>query len=557
MATIRTGRGLRFGATTRSRRRFVAGLTAGMLLVGHAAFADQTSGDVAGTGTGSVDVQAGEAYSVDVDLVVRRTGQAAGVVTWSVDSRTCPAPTFTGNPIDLTTLTSPTWAATANTTLSSARGKVAVATIAGTAGASGSCQVVFRATDSAGNISGGNQLVTVTVNYVAGATNTAPTTPGAPTLTAGVTPNSTGEFTLSWDASTDAEGDPVTYTLQHRNAAGAGFTDVASGLTTNSYTFDAAGPEGEGTWAYRVQASDGSLSSAFSSDSAAVVVDRTAPNAPVAQATTVPDYMDGADSWWKGSVTVSFAPDGDPDLADGSAGSGVDPATVSGDQTFSTTGEHVASGTVKDNAGNESAPGTLTVHVDATAPTASFDACPSSVPFNSTPPSIGWTAGDVGSGLATADSGVVDLDTSEVGTRTVPGPAPQDNVGNIGTAPSCTYSVVYASTGILQPINLDGSSVFKINSTIPVKVKLTGDSAGYGGGVFTISLVRLGAAATGEVNETPVSTSAHSGTTLRYDATGDLYIFNLGTKGLTAGAYRVTVALDDGTTRTAEFTLRK
>ena len=55
-------------------------------------------------------------------------------------------------------------------------------------------------------------------------------------------------------------------------------------------------------------------------------------------------------------------------LSDGSPGSGVNPSSLSSPQTFNTDGSHEASGTVADNVGNVSAPGTLTVQVDATAP---------------------------------------------------------------------------------------------------------------------------------------------------------------------------------------------
>lgn len=131
-----------------------------------------------------------------------------------------------------------------------------------------------------------------------------------------------------------------------------------------------------------------------------------------------------------------------------------------------------------------------------------------------------------------------------------------DDAGNTGAA-SFNVVVTYASTGILQPINADGTSVFKINSTVPVKIVLTGDSAGYADGSFTIKLAKLTGSVYGDDTEPVVSTSAHTGSTLRYDASSDLYIFNLGTKSLSAGTYRVTVGLDDGTTRTATFGLRK
>ena len=65
--------------------------------------------------------------------------------------------------------------------------------------------------------------------------NTAPTVPGAPTTNSN--PNQ-GAFTLDWTASTDAQSNPITYELQHKDANDPGYTTVtgAGSLNTNSYT---------------------------------------------------------------------------------------------------------------------------------------------------------------------------------------------------------------------------------------------------------------------------------------------------------------------------------
>ncbi len=163
---------------------------------------------------------------------------------------------------------------------------------------------------------------TFTVNVSAAApTNTPPTQPGTPSLTSGASPNQ-GIFTLGWTASTD-DGQPanssVTYTLQHKNAADANFSNVATGLTTNSYAFTT--PEAEGTWTYRVIATDGTLSSTASDASSAVKVDRSNPNAPILSADRAAEDLTGG--WYLNTVTVSFTSNGDPNLADGSTGSNV------------------------------------------------------------------------------------------------------------------------------------------------------------------------------------------------------------------------------------------
>ena len=85
-----------------------------------------------------------------------------------------------------------------------------------------------------------------------------------------------GQFTLAWNASEAATA--LSYTLEHKNASG-GWEVVASGLTGTEYSFSSGNPEGEGTWLYRVAASNEGPSST-SEESAPVVVDETAPNPP-------------------------------------------------------------------------------------------------------------------------------------------------------------------------------------------------------------------------------------------------------------------------------------
>ena len=107
-----------------------------------------------------------------------------------------------------------------------------------------------------------------------------------------------------------------------------------------------------------------------------VKVDKTKPNPPSANVGT-PDYTaPNGDKWFKDSATVSFTADGDPNLADGSAGSGV--ASVSANQSRSTSGALNYSGTATDNVGLVSDATTGTVHVDADAPDCSVHQLPCS-----------------------------------------------------------------------------------------------------------------------------------------------------------------------------------
>jgi hypothetical protein len=271
------------------------------------------------------------------------------------------------------------------------------------------------------------------------ARNVVPATPGAPHIVSGTTPNANGVFTLAWEPSQAAAEE--TYTLQHKNASG-GWSTVATGLTSPEYAFTAGSPEGEGTWTYRVAAANEGPESEDSPSSAEVKVDQSAPNAPSVTASRAPDYAGGG-GWYKDSVEVSFQSNGDPALSDGSPGSGVNPVSIPATQTFSTSGSHTASGTVTDNAGNVSAPGSLTVQVDATPPSLEIT-CPASVPVGS-PAAATFTASDGQSGLASEPSGTVAIDTSSAGEKTVSTTA-TDNVGN-ETTESCSTVVGYADPG--------------------------------------------------------------------------------------------------------------
>jgi hypothetical protein len=266
------------------------------------------------------------------------------------------------------------------------------------------------------------------------ALNEAPAAPTAPHVTSGSNPNANGQFTLGWEATQVAQ--VPSYTLQHKNASGE-WSTVATGLSSPEYTFGVGNPEAEGTWIYRVTESNAGPEGEVSAASEEVKVDESAPNAPSASADRPVDYAGGG-GWYKDTVTVSFTDNGDPLLSDGSSGSGVNLATLSGPQTFNTDGSHEASGTVADNVGNVSAPGTLAVKVDVSPPTVEVN-CPSTTPVGSSA-SATITASDGQSGLASDPSATVAINTSKTGPQTTEATA-TDNVGH-STTSSCTTQVV-------------------------------------------------------------------------------------------------------------------
>ena len=105
-------------------------------------------------------------------------------------------------------------------------------------------------------------------------------------------------------------------------------------------------------------------------------------------------------------------------------------------------------------------------------------------------------------------------------------------------------------SSILQPINNGGSrSGFKIGSTIPVKITVTGcDGKTVTTLTPSVNLQKGDSIPDVALNETVVADSATNGKQMRYDATGAQYIYNLSTKlsqftggQLTQGTYTVSV----------------
>jgi hypothetical protein len=284
-------------------------------------------------------------------------------------------------------------------------------------------------------------------------------------------------------------------------------------------------------------------------------IDRTAPDAPSATPDRAPDYA-GDGGWYRDEVVVTFAGVGDPDLANGDAGSGVDPGTVPAAAVFDSSGPHTASGTVRDRAGNQSAVGSLTVQVDADAPSVAV-VCPSTPVILGSTANAGWTAADAESGLATPASGSVALDTSSVGTKSASAPTAQDNVGHSAGA-ACVYSVVFDFSGFFRPVdNLPTLNVVKAGSGIPLKFSLSGDQG--------LDILAFGYPASYGVDCNtsapldPVEQTVTAGaSSLSYDADVDQYVYVWKSDKAWAGTCRrLDVTLIDGTRHIAHFKFAK
>lgn len=133
-------------------------------------------------------------------------------------------------------------------------------------------------------------------------TNTAPTTPPSITIPSSISGGST--ITVSWGASTDAEGNLEGYIVEKSIDGGSEWSQIYQGSalsTTNSVAF------GTQTVMYRVKAYDSEgLESGYKTSNQVTVINNTAPSAP--PSITVPLSVIGGEN-----LTVTWAASSDSD----------------------------------------------------------------------------------------------------------------------------------------------------------------------------------------------------------------------------------------------------
>jgi hypothetical protein len=169
---------------------------------------------------------------------------------------------------------------------------------------------------------------------------------------------------------------------------------------------------------------------------------------------------------------------------------------------------------------------------------------------------VNWSSDDELSGIDTSEGDIVsgeELDTETIGLHVLTFTA-SDKAGNI-TVKTVAYYVDYVFSGFLSPVRSDKAS--KAGSTIPVKFSLKDINGTY----ITDAVAKLyiakitdGIAGTEFI---AVSKSAASDDNLfRYDSTANQYIFNLSTKDLKAGEYKLRIELGDSTINIVTITLK-
>jgi hypothetical protein len=266
-----------------------------------------------------------------------------------------------------------------------------------------------------------------------------------------------------------------------------------------------------------------------------------------------------ADTTWHGSnVTVSCqASDATSGLATPADASFTLTTSVSaGSETANaSTGTHQ----VCDVAGNCATAGPIgpfqvdrkAPSITITSPTATSYLLHQAVPAT-------YACSDGGSGVASCTGPVAsgsNIDTSSAGGKSFTVRA-TDNVGN-SASQTVSYQVGYQFSGFLPPIdNPSTVNTGKAGRTYPVKFQLTDASGAYISSLSAVQSVQYQATACGSFSADPtdpLAATATGGTSLRYDASSNQYIYNWATPG--PGCYTLLVTLDSGQVFPAYFNL--
>lgn len=139
---------------------------------------------------------------------------------------------------------------------------------------------------------------------------------------------------------------------------------------------------------------------------------------------------------------------------------------------------------------------------------------------------------------------------------------PIDTVNNIITG-QCTslsgFGIAHGPQLVypLPPINADGSSIFKLNRTVPVKFQLIAtDGSFVDNAVAYLYVEEFSDQVTGTVEEPGTSKEADTGYLFRYDPDASQYIYNLGTKNLDIGTWTLMVVANDLPPKPVQISLR-
>lgn len=138
------------------------------------------------------------------------------------------------------------------------------------------------------------------------------------------------------------------------------------------------------------------------------------------------------------------------------------------------------------------------------------------------------------------------------GTYTISVTVNDEDAGTGTTVSSASGAVsfLYSTSGILQPVNdtqaQQDPSVFKYGSTLPIKIRITDCNLASVGGLsplVTINKQNSSPPIDGADESITNTNTPDSSGIMRYDAAGQLYIYNLATKSLqdSTATYKITI----------------
>ncbi len=136
-----------------------------------------------------------------------------------------------------------------------------------------------------------------------------------------------------------------------------------------------------------------------------------------------------------------------------------------------------------------------------------------------------------------------------------------DAAGNAATVQFGVNVTVAAAPGpqlFMQPINSDGSSIFRLGRTVPVKFALSGASAGIRDLDARLYVAKVSNGVEGEFVEADSTCTADSGNAFRYDRVSRLYEFNLALRGplFSRGTFALRADLGDGVDHVVHVSVR-
>ena len=254
-----------------------------------------------------------------------------------------------------------------------------------------------------------------------------------------------------------------------------------------------------------------------------------------------------------GGATVSYTA---PTACDGQTGAPLTPSCSQASGSVFPLGTTTVSCSVTDSSGVTTS-GSFKITVqDTTRPTLTLpgDIAAQATGANGAAVSYSAAATDLVDGSVPVICNHASGSTFPVGTTTVNCSATDAHNNAANGSFRVTVSAVYAIAAFGQPINdpMNPMSVFKGGSTVPVKFQLT-DQGGNpiddadASTIAAACQAKIGlqylSSSTGPVDEVVNSTTANSGSCFRYDATSHTFMFNLGTKGLSTGAYKITATV--------------